>query len=62
MFKYESSPFPLDSKFEYEIFSALLMTDEELAQTGIKLKVGINNGEGLFNIYQYGVDNTLVMW
>jgi len=44
--KYESSPFPLDSKFEYEIFSALPMTDEELAQTEMKYKGRYNYWTG----------------
>ena len=28
--KYESSPFPLDSKFEYELYTALPMSEDEL--------------------------------
>ena len=41
--KYESSPFPLDSKFEYELYSALLMSKEELTKAENKYKGKYNH-------------------
>ena len=36
--KYTSSPFPLDSKFEYKLYISLPMTTEELEQAETKHK------------------------
>ena len=36
--KYESSPFPLDGKFEYELYTALSISDDELDKAEIKYK------------------------
>ena len=37
--KYASSPFPLDSKFKYELYSALTMTDKKLVKQKYNIKV-----------------------
>ena len=44
--KYESSPFPLDNKFEYELFTALPMSDEELAKAEKQYKGKYNHWTG----------------
>ena len=36
--KYESSPFPLDSKFKYELYTSLPMSEEESTQAEKKYK------------------------
>lgn len=48
--KYESSPFPLDSKFEYELFVALTMTDVELNQAENNTKENIVTEQEPFDI------------
>ena len=44
--KYGSSPFPLDSKFAYELYSALPMTPEELEEAEKKHKGKYNKWTG----------------
>ena len=38
MVKYESSPFPLHSKFEYELYAALPISEKELEKAENKYK------------------------
>ena len=44
--KYESSPFPLDNKFEYELYQSLPMTPEELEEAEKKYKGKYNKWTG----------------
>ena len=44
--KYESSPFPLDSKFEYELFVALPMSEDELEKSEKKYNGKYNKWTG----------------
>ena len=44
--KYESSPFPLDSKFEYELYAALPMSEDELEKVEKKYNGKYNKWTG----------------
>ena len=44
--KYESSPFPLDSKFEYELYAALPMSEDELEKAEKKYNGKYNKWTG----------------
>ena len=43
---YESSVLPLDSKFKYELYTSLPMSEEELTQTKNKYDVKYNTWKG----------------
>ena len=59
--KYESSPFPLDSKFEYELYAALLMSEDELGKVEKNKTENITNGLEHYTTWQFEVDKTLAM-
>ena len=48
--KYESNPFPLDSKFGYELYVALPMSKDELEKAGKNTTKNIINGREHCNI------------
>ena len=47
--KYESSPFPLDSTFEYELYAALFMSKDELEKLKRNTTENIINGLEHYN-------------
>ena len=51
---------PLGSKFEYELYTALPISEEELEKSEINTRTNTTNGQDHYNIYQYGVDKTLI--
>ena len=59
--KYESSPFPLDSKFEYELYVALLMSEDELEKVEKNKTENMTNGLENYTTWQFEVDKTLAM-
>ena len=48
--KYESNPFPLDSKFGYELYVALPMSADELEKAGKSTTKKRINGQDHWNI------------
>lgn len=54
--KYESSTLALHSKFEYELYTALPMTPEELERTEKKYNENTINRQEHYNTLRYRVE------